>query len=116
MKLRDSAPQPDLQRCENPSPGGGDSGGCPPNDRCKDLREALERFWQSELRQDIPTPEANLGERIDRLRVRREFNRLADEYNEKCAHISGSFNKRFIIHFQGPTIPGGRLLEDFYTR
>jgi hypothetical protein len=95
---------------------GGGPPGCPPDDRCRIFLEALQRFHEREMKNEVPTPEANLSERIERLRVRREFNRLADDYNEQCSRLTGMFNKRFIVTFRDPTIPGSGLLEDVYTK
>jgi hypothetical protein len=102
------------KQCRNPETGGGDSGGCPPDDKCKSFREALERFYEKELGMFLPTEHGM--DRINRLRVRSEFNRLVDEYNAKCGPISGYFPFKFHVGFRGPTIPGGKLYEDFYSR
>jgi hypothetical protein len=96
-----------------------DSGGpqCPPpDDHCKRMREALERFHSFLSKQSLDPKDLAGPNRYEILRQRREMNRLIDEYNKHCARITGRLDIKLQVGPQGPSIPGTPLLHDFYGR
>jgi RHS repeat-associated protein len=97
-----------------PATGGGS---CPPpEDECRRAKEALERLY--ERLSGIPlSPDDLTGpQRFQILQQRRQFNELVDDYNQKCAKVTGPFTNRSIVGPQRPSLPGSRLLDDFYGR
>jgi hypothetical protein len=55
--------------------------------------------------------------RFDVLNMRRKFNDQVDAYNILCGSSKAApFDDKLQLGPKGPTIPGRRLVEDFYTR
>lgn len=99
----------------DPDPGHGGGDGCPPDDYCKVVREALEMLYKKFSQMSAGT--AGSQSHFEMLQTRRKFNKAVDDYNKRCANSSaGPFNDKLLLGPQRPSFPGTPLLEDYYLK
>jgi hypothetical protein len=97
--------------------GGGN--GCPPDDFCKKLRQQIEALYQKVIRLSMPVPTGDPtgAARQQVIAARRSFNKAVEDYNKVCAKSpAGPLDLKLTVGPQRPSIPGQRLLDDFYGR
>jgi hypothetical protein len=91
-------------------------GNCCPPDSCQRALEALRSAYEH-LRKLVLSPkELTSVRRYETLGDRRKFNKLVDEYNKACAAITRPFEHKLDVGPRRPTIPGGQLLQEYYTK